>query len=71
MKRRRINRENVGSGKVRSEQETSAMEKNRKKVTIGEPAFSEFVPTERIQKKQEQRKKKRRRKKKRKVYGRD
>ena len=54
MKRRRIIRENVGSGKVRSEQETSAMEKDRKKVTRREPAFSESVPKERIQKKQEQ-----------------
>ena len=53
MKRRRIIRENVGSGKVRSEQETSAMEKDRKKVTGREPAFSESVPKERIQKKQE------------------
>ena len=54
VKRRRIIRENVGSGKVRSEQETSAMEKDRKKVTGREPAFSESVPKERIQKKQEQ-----------------
>merc|ERR1711954_351927 len=37
-----------------SEQETSAMEKDRKKVTGREPAFSESVPKEQIQKKQEQ-----------------
>ena len=40
-------------GKVRSEQEISAREKNKKKVTFGEPSFSDFVPREQIQKKQE------------------